>query len=397
MKIRSVICIFLLCVLFSCSPRSISKHETGAVFTIEGTPSRPGAVAWSPDSSEIALIRDGQLVLLDYAAGRVRKIPEIRPLFIAWAPGDRVAVLSDTGAGKEITLLDAAKGTYSSAPASESAIALKWLYPPDDLVEFSAEAKRYTIGTFITYSFSRVQGEEREIFFQKELYFPTRRQDLDFTSAWSFPEIRPVYETLLMPEYHNPPAVTPYIYFKTVDPVTGIVDDIVKLENRRFNVLASWSPDGSRLAAADHEGLLVIQDADEGAEGAAVSGIPVNYEIKGLNPSWNPRGSQIYLGGWLVGSDGGAVAELLPGAVESIGVWSPDGEKIAVMSESRTLIFDSIHPSFLDPDRPLGNELLQMQEKLRLLKELLTSGLITRSEYDDRRAKLFEQGGEEGK
>jgi len=343
------------------------------------------------------LIRDGQLVLLDYAAGRVRKIPEIRPLFIAWAPGDRVAVLSDTGAGKEITLLDAAKGTYSSAPASESAIALKWLYPPDDLVEFSAEAKRYTIGTFITYSFSRVQGEEREIFFQKELYFPTRRQDLDFTSAWSFPEIRPVYETLLMPEYHNPPAVTPYIYFKTVDPVTGIVDDIVKLENRRFNVLASWSPDGSRLAAADHEGLLVIQDADEGAEGAAVSGIPVNYEIKGLNPSWNPRGSQIYLGGWLVGSDGGAVAELLPGAVESIGVWSPDGEKIAVMSESRTLIFDSIHPSFLDPDRPLGNELLQMQEKLRLLKELLTSGLITRSEYDDRRAKLFEQGGEEGK
>jgi WD40 repeat protein len=392
-KTRSVLILFLLLILSACSTQYISKTETPAVYSIDGIPLRPGAVSWSPDSTRLALMKNEQLVLFDYTTGISRRIPEISPVFLEWAPGGRVVALREKGAGREIIMLDARKGTYHSIPPDESTEAVRWLNPPDELVALSTDIKRLTIGTFVTYKLTLVKGMDRKVVFQKELYLPTRRQDREFTSAWLFPGIRPVHETVLIPEYHNPPVVHPYTYFRTVDPVTGLEEDIMKLDSRRFNVLASWSPDGSRLAVSNDEGLLIIADAGD----PAGNGMPVSYEITGLRPSWNPKGSQIYLGGWLIRSDGEVVGELLSDAFNSIGLWSPDGEKLAVMTESKTFIFDSIHPSFHAPDSPLDNELLTVRDKLRLLKDLLKDGLILNSEFHARRAKLFEKIGGEGK
>ncbi|KPJ99166.1 MAG: hypothetical protein AMK71_10175, partial [Nitrospira bacterium SG8_35_4] len=296
-------------------------------------------------------------------------------------------------AGREIIMLDTRKGTYHSIPADESTKAVRWLNPPDEVLALSTDIKRFTIGTFVTYKLSRLKGRQGDLFFQREFYFPTRRLDLEFSSAWLYQGIRPVHETVLTPEYHNPPAVVPYIYFKTVDPVTGIGEEVMKLDSQRFNVSASWSPDGSRLAVANDDGLLIIENTG----GPSEHSMPVNYEIRGQHPSWNPEGSQIYLGGWMVRSDGEAVAELVRDAFNSIGLWSPDGEKLAVMTESKTFIFDSIHPSFHAPDRPLDDELMNVRDKLRLLKGLFTDGLILNSEFDVRRAKLFEKIGGDGK
>ena len=206
-----------------------------------------------------------------------------------------------------------------------------------------------------------------------------------------------MHESVLIPEYHYPPAVLPYTYLKTVDPVTGLEENIMKQKSRRFNVSASWSPDGSRLAVSNDEGLLIIEDAGADAGETSEYNMPVNYEIRGWHPSWNPKGSQIYLGGWLIRSDGEAMGKLVRDAANSIGLWSPDGEKLAVMTESKTFIFDSLHPSFHAPDRPLDNELMNVRDKLRLLKGLFKDGLILDSEFHARRARLFEKVGGDGK
>jgi WD40 repeat protein len=392
-KIRSAFICFLLSALSACSTQYISKTETPAVYSISGIPLRPGAVSWSPDSSRLAVIKNEELVLFNYTTGTSAEISGINPVFIEWAPGSDLLAVSERGDMRGVVRINMDEETRYTISVEGDTEAVKWLSPPDDLIALSTEIKRMKIGTFMTYELRLLKGIDRKVFFQKELYFPTLRQDLEFTSAWLYQGIRPVYETVLTPEYHNPPALPPYTYFKTVDPISGLDEDIMKLDSERLNVLASWSPDGSRLSVANDEGLLIIADSGD----AAGSSLPVNYEIKGVHPSWNPKGSQIYLGGWLIRSDGKAVRELLSDAVNSIGLWSPDGEKLAVMTESKTFIFDSIHPSFHAPDRPLDNELLKVRDKLRMLKELLKDGLILKSEFHERSEKLFEKIGGEGK
>lgn len=371
--------------------------ETPPVYSIEGIPLKAGAVSWSPDSTRLAFIRNGQLVLFDYATGKSRRVPEIKPVFLDWAPGERLAVVRDTGAGREIITLDAEKGTYQSVKSDNNTEAVRWLNQHDTLVALSTDIKRRTIGTFVNYVLTRIEGGRQERVYEREFYFPTHRQDLEFISGWSVPGIRPVYETVLAPEYHNPPAVSPYTYFRTVDPVTGMEEEIMKLDSRRINVLSSWSPDGSRFAVTDDEGLLIIIDASEHAGVAAGISMTVNYDIKGLHPSWNPKGSQIYLGGWLIRSDGEAIRRLLADAVNSISVWSPDGERLAVLTGHGMVLFDSIQPSFHPPDRPLDRGLIEKREKFRILKDLLIEGLITDLEFHTRRTKLFESAEERAK
>ena len=392
-KAQNLVIILLLLILSACSLQYVSKTETPAVYSMDGIPFRPGAVSWSPDSARLALIKNDQLLLFDYSTGISRRIPEIRPLFLDWAPGGRVVVLREKGSGREIIMLDVNSNTYQSMPADEGTEAVRWLNPPDDVVALSTNINRLTIGTFVTYELFRLKGGQRDLFLKRESYFPTRNQVREFTSAWLYQGIRPVHESVLIPEYHYPPAVLPYTYLKTVDPVTGLEENIMKQKSRRFNVSASWSPDGSRLAVSNDEGLLIIEDAGADAGETLEYNMPVNYEIRGWHPSWNPKGSQIYLGGWLIRSDGEAMGKLVRDAANSIGLWSPDGEKLAVMTESKTFIFDSIHPSFHAPDRPLDDELMNVRDKLRLLKGLFTDGLILNSEFDVRRAKLFEKIG----
>jgi WD40 repeat protein len=205
-------------------------------------------------------------------------------------------------------------------------------------------------------------------------------------------DVRPVYETILTPRFHKPPVVHPYTEFITVDPVTALESKILRLDANRFNVPSSWSPDGSRLAISDERGLLLIVDV---ADTDRVE--QVNSDVRGHFPSWNPEGSQIYLGGWLMQSDGTAIREVLQDAVDSLGVWSPDGTMLAVLSKGRLHIFDNFSPAFIMPDRPMDTDKLKLRDKYRLLKDLFKSGLISGSEFKVRKTKLLKNSGDDKK
>jgi hypothetical protein len=226
-----------------------------------------------------------------------------------------------------------------------------------------------------------------EVFLSWEAYFPTRSKTADFTSAWAYPDIRPVHETVLTPQFHDPPALEPYTEFRTIDPETGMVNDIFKINDERYAVFASWSPDGSRLAVTNKKGLLIIVDGEN------KTGIrPVNYKKHGIAPAWNPRGSQIYSGGWLMQSDGTLIKRLINDAF-SIGVWSPDGKRLAVISEKGLYLFENFSPSFIFPDRPVDAVLMQIRDKLRILKDLLKEGLISGKEFRDKKQRYLKKEG----
>ena len=143
----------------------------------------------------------------------------------------------------------------------------------------------------------------------------------------------------------------------------------------------SWSPDGRRLALSDATGRVVITDlrADAGS---------VEAESAGFHPSWNPRGSLLYLGGYLVRSNGKTEAALLPDSPRSIAWWSMDGTRLAAVAEGELWLFDAFAPVFLPPDKPLDEAL---KNKLSLLKSQHRDGLVTLQEYQARRATLLER------
>jgi hypothetical protein len=125
--------------------------------------------------------------------------------------------------------------------------------------------------------------------------------------------------------------------------------------------------------------------------------LTVDKNISGAFPSWNPAGSEIYIGGWLVQSDGNALEQLLPEAHESAGIWSPDGTGLAILYGNNLLYFDGFLPTFHAGDRPMDERMIQTRNKLRLLKTLLKEKLISEEEFKMRRARLLANMGMEKK
>jgi hypothetical protein len=376
MILKTVTALFILMFILSCTTTGGIKDDLSDRLLYNSVPMRSGAVSWSPASSRIALIRNDELVIHNADTGDSQIIPKIKPLFIEWAPGSDLLIVRSKEGSSELVRMDVDKQTFDPVITKIPPLAARWLRPPDELIVFSTAINRMSIGTFVTYSLLRVDGGRDEVFFSWEAYFPTLSSTADFISGWVYPNLRPIHETVLMPQFHDPPALGPYTDFRTSDPVTGMVKDIIKMEDSRYSIPVSWSPDGSRMALTDDKGLLVVIDVD-GPETVR----PVNYEKRGRTPAWNPDGSRIYSGGWLVRSDGAEARQLLP------------GRRLAVINEKGLLLFDAFSPSYVLPDKPPEEKMMQIRDKLRILKDLLKEGLISDKEFRDRKAALLLKDG----
>ena len=142
--------------------------------------------------------------------------------------------------------------------------------------------------------------------------------------------------------------------------LTKIAEDVVSV--------ASWSPDGQRLAIAkyaiDDIGLFTL--AADGSDQKFVTTItsreafeqvyagPYRFLIRTV--SWSPDGRQILyscdLGMCVVDADGGEVLGLLKGLTEwedevYVAAWSPDGSQIAIYIQSRPIFPEYIIPARL--------------------------------------------------
>ncbi len=124
--------------------------------------------------------------------------------------------------------------------------------------------------------------------------------------------------------------------------------------------------------------------------GSAVMLDPV---VSGKYPSWNPAGSRIYAGGYLVDSDGRNREQVVRNGRGSIGEWSPDGRMLAVAAGGDLLLFQDIRSAFVPPDKPLDRH---MTGTLSRLRKQLAEGTLSREEYKDRKRNLWE-GRDSGK
>jgi len=385
MKFKYLTAFFIILIFSACASVPKPDIDSAGEFIYKGVPSRPGSVAWAKDSSRLAVIKDNSLIIINTESGSAESIKGINPVFLEWSPGDDLLVISENPGNNELVKINPLDYNHSKITVTYSPASVRWLHPPEDMVVLSLDKNHMKIGTFVTFILTRVIADKEKEFFRKDVYFPTLNRTIDFSSGWTHPGIRPLHESVLTPMFHKPPVVAPYTNLKTVDPVTSLESKIIRFNSKRYNVPTSWSPDGSRLAVTNDEGHLEIIDFNN-------PGIrnTVNFDIQGLAPSWNPMGSQIYLGGWLINSDGAALKQLLPDASDSIGTWSPDGRKLAIINDAKIMHVKYFIPSFIVPDRPLSSFLPLIHDKLRILKELYVNRLITFDEFNEKKLKILD-------
>ncbi len=355
-------------------------------------PLRPGAVAWSPDSSRIAVITGADLSIFDPEAGKKLSVPGINPLFIDWSPGENLLLVHNERGRNELAQVSPIDGTINSVPLDDIPVAAKWLNPPDDFIVLFHDVERYSIGAFVSYKYVALFNGREEQFLKWGTYLPTHNPDIDAVSGWTFSGIRPVHGSVITPEYHNPPRMPPFTLLKTVDPVISEEREITMLDSARYSVPSSWSPDGSRLAVTNDQGQLIVIDINNPEDLQ-----PANDDARGLYPSWNPKGSQIYLGGWLMKSDGAVLEQIISDASESIGIWSPDGTRLVVLHEDELLYFEGFLPTYNNADRPMDERLRGIRDKIRFMKDLLKEGLIPMDEFKVRRSGYFKKNGSDEK
>ena len=148
-------------------------------------------------------------------------------------------------------------------------------------------------------------------------------------------------------EQIKPPVFMPYSKISVVDFLTGKIQVITDNGRIKRNIAGSWSPDGRRLALTDADGYFEMLDSGAGISVSVDRGSPGTY------PSWNPKGSQIFIGGYVMDSDGKNKEELLPNSAKSLAKWSPDGTKIAILSNGDLWLLKDFKPHFVPPDKPL--------------------------------------------
>lgn len=386
MKFKYLTIFFIIFTFNAYAAVPESDINSSGKFSFKDVPSRPGAVAWSKNSAKLAVIRDSSLIIIDTESGSAEKIKGINPVFLEWSPGDDLLVINNNGDNSELVKINPLDGRQKTISVNHSPSSVRWFNPPEEIVVLSLDKNYMKIGAFVTYIMSKLNADKEKEFFRKEVYFPTLDRDIDFTSGWTHPGIRPLHESVLTPVFHEPPVIAPYTTLGTIDPVTSLESSIIKFKSRRYNVPTSWSPDGSRLAVTSDEGHLNIIDINKPAFSNTV-----NHDIKGLAPAWNPMGSQIYLGGWIVNSDGHASKQLLPDAFNSIGIWSPDGRKLAVITGDNIMQVKYFTPTFIAPDRPVNSFFPLVRDKLRILKDLYMNSLITIDEFNEKQTKILKK------
>ncbi|MDH4163461.1 MAG: hypothetical protein OEW15_12335 [Nitrospirota bacterium] len=369
------------CVPLRHDPLTAAASFYHPVRIAKGVPAGPGALAWSPDSKRLAFIsKTVTIVDTDSLEQKQTDIP--RASSLAWSENNTLYALSREADKTALFAVDPDRLSATRLPLDRQADMLYSL-DADSLILVSARISATRIGSEISRQISRyavATGRAKTLSTFSKIY-PWKDPDGELLLAWRHAGVNPLDGSFLVMEHLKPPVVPAYSRVTRIDTLTGTAVDIPGSGRETLYASAGWSPDGTRVALADGNGRLELQTLrnDDATPVAAPAG---------LYPSWNPRGSIIYLGGSLVRTDGSGGEPLLSHSPRSIGSWSPDGTRLAVATDGRLLLFRNFTPSFSGADRPLDRVLAS---KLARLQNLLAEELISRQEYDDRRAGLLRE------
>jgi hypothetical protein len=350
----------------------------------EGILAKPGTMSWSPDGKSIAFIRK-TLNIYDTETGKRRELSIKEPLFVSWWTWDEILLIYREDGRNFLCTVDAVTLKLQELKLDMEADAV---FPAPDgrrLFLVQSRIKHLSIGTdvhFNLFVFDRKERTTKSIqTFGRTL--PFKNPGGDYLNGWLHAGLNPLDGSLFIMEHIKPPIGKHYSKISAVDLVTGKLQVVTDNGRVKSNIAGSWSPDGRRLALSDADGYLEMFD------GRGVS-LQVDQSSPGLYPSWNPRGSQIFIGGYVMDSDGKNKEELLASSAKSLARWSPDGTKIAILSNGALWLLKDFAPHFIPQDKPLDEAL---SKKLLLLKELVNEGLLTESEYQERYDRLMKEKG----
>jgi Tol biopolymer transport system component len=374
---------FAVLMSFGVDARAIGKKPASRYTPIKlssGVKTFHGAVSWSPDGGKVAFIRKG-VVIYDKKHGRKSTVRLSAPYYLKWT-NDGLFALYRKGGRSAIAHIDDERLETKTVSLDVDAWALSGTMGRKNLLVLSHGFKELSIGTRVSYGlyvYDLKTGELKERYGTRRIIYG-RDADARRMKGWASAGASPVETEAVFMEYHNPPALDPYVRIRVVDYLTGKVRDAATTELLGLTAFADWSPDGRKMALASDEGGLWMLELN----GTLTA---VDEELKGAYPSWNPMGSQIFIGGYVVDSDGKNKEKIIHGVPESIGQWSPDGKSMALIADKKLWLLEGFSPYFVPPDRKYGEE---FKIKAWTLKGLLLEGFITEDEYRTRYNKLLE-------
>lgn len=374
--------IYLLSAAASCSPHRVPT-ETAAPFhpvrIASGVLAQPGSAAWSPDGKRIAFITTA-VNIYDREQGTLKTLGINNPSYLLWQAEQELLVIAQSEDTAVLCVIEPDTLAITQLALHNDARAIHPL-DTERLLVLSVKRSMLKFGIEMNY---QLAAYDRRDDTQKNLYsfyklYPRRTPD-ELLFAWLHPGLDPMNNALLVMELITPPVVAPYTRLQSIDVLSGEALELAAPQKTIYTGTA-WSPDGRKLALSDASGRVTITGLRSGSGS-------VEATARGFHPTWNPKGSLLSVGGYLVRSNGQTEAALLPDSPQSIGWWSADGRQLAVASDGDLWLFDSFSPFFLPPDKPLDETL---KDKLSLLKSLQREGFISLQEYQSRRTKLLEQ------
>ena len=343
-----------------------------------GIRQNPGAVAWTSDGKTIAFL-NSSLQLYDVSTGRLREINIPSLSFISAGPRNMLYLLYNEGPNRRLASFDTGSMERREIPVPHQPDAVFALPDGKRLLLVSVRLTQKKLWAELSYTASVLDPESSKhtIIYEAQKTIPGRVGPSDYRSAWLWAGLRPFDTEILAVEYVKPPMVMSHLKIGLADYVTGKSREAGRIEHSDMSLPVSWSPDGNRFAFPDLLGRPGIYNIKE----ARQSGPVMSELITGYYPSWNPQGSQIYFGGYIINSDGSGTEKLIDDGKESMGLWSPDGRMLAIADRGSLYLIRDFRASVIPPDRTYDPALMK---KRMLLKELLADKLITEQEYEER-------------
>lgn len=346
---------------------------------------KPGAIAWASDNKTIAFLSDS-LQLYDISTGRTKNISISGISFIAAGPQNMLYFLYDEGSVRKLGGLDIGTFERKEIPIEQQPDGVIALSDNRGLllITVSLTQKRLWAELSYTASLLDIKASRAKIIYQTQRTIQGKINTSDYQSGWLWAPLRPFETEILAMEYVKPPVVMPYLKIRLADYVTGKIRDAGRIEPLNMSTPVSWSPDGNRFAFPDMQGRLRIYEIKESLQNS-----PADSEhISGYYPSWNPKGSQIFFGGYITNSDGSGAEKLIDEGQNSMGIWSPDGGMLAIADRGGLYLIHNFRASRIPPDRIYSPD---FTKKRMLLKELLVDKLISDQEYDERYNRLMKK------
>ncbi|BDG08539.1 hypothetical protein [Anaeromyxobacter paludicola] len=366
------------CAAAGAVPRPAPKPEPPGT----GDPvARPMQVAWSKDGRRLAVARPDGVLLLEAETGAQRLLPGPAARTVDWSPSDRLLLVEGEGAARRAVSLDPASGERRELRRGPALASARWLHGGPDFLAVEAEREVVSYGTDARLRLLRVAGAEAVLVREWSANLPTRAPGVELAAGWVAAAPNPIDGGLALPELHKPPLFAAHLAFFGVDPADPAPAEVGRIPAAVWTATSSWSPDGARLAFASGDGALQLLRRDRTVEAAP-------GPARGRHPSFSPVDDRLFLGGAVVTARGEVIRELVPGAPESLGAWSPDGARLAVVEGGRVLLFGGLDQA---PPPAVRQRREAAREAIWRLGALRRQGLLERRPYAQERDRLRQQ------